>query len=156
MLFRSIYSISDTTIKMLLPRFARVGYSFEMVKAFLLNIVGVNAFYDSQRVTWIFNANSTGQVMVLENLLNQTFDPTLRRIYISGSTDTNAIRVALNITEDSNLYFGVSDSGDPANTHEAVPLFSESTGVMYDFVVFYPAGMDTIRLRDVIEFYKIQ
>ena len=157
MLFRTLISkdaFSITSMKGWFPRFARSGNRWNFIFSFLYNLFVNAESYFNDRILYIFKANSTSQILVFENLLNEILDPTLRRIYIAGNTNTNAFRVAINKLEDSSIFGEISNESE--GSFEAVPLLQESTGISgFNFIVYYPSGIDTVRLETLINNYAI-
>ena len=81
-----VYSIDyKRLIVLLLPTFLRRPLLFGLIKSLVLPIITLHSDFLAQRRSNIFQANHTGQVCYLRGMLNDAFDATLRRIYISDA-----------------------------------------------------------------------
>ncbi len=94
------------------------------------------------------------QTMVMEGLLNDYFDPTFRRIYITTASERDDIYYSWYDTENGpELYLYYAAEGKP-------PLYTyystEALGVA-DFFVYVPAGLsfDDLAMRNKINRYKL-
>lgn len=91
------------------------------------------AFFDAVEYELTF----TGQVIYLEHVLNNEFDPTLRRIYITDSDQLNDTYL-FNVVEgnETTYAFNASESADP------LYLTNQSeTVAQADFAVNVPIGL---------------
>ncbi len=102
----------------------------------------------------IGEATKTGQVIVLEKLLNDAFDFSLRRIYIGDESthDSTALFLISEAQPDPAVYL-VSEI--PPGTGLALYTTAEGGG-LYNFVVYIPTGLvlDLILLQGILNKYK--
>lgn len=116
-------------------------------------IIGLyDVYVKRKRLELKFN----GQVCYLEHILNDTFDPILRRIFI---TDPNALLnappIIFNIADNqpSIALFNIGDTG-AANTAVAFNLADFAT--QYDFVLHIPTALNSqqLSIRKTTDSYK--
>jgi hypothetical protein len=107
------------------------------------NITWFYDFYDKKKYELRFN----GQIIYLEDLLNNEFDPVLRRIYIDDGDQSPTVYI-FNVSENNeSLYlFNNSEDGDPTYIYNGV-VGSQPT----DFVVFVPTGL--VYNENLMKFY---
>ena len=156
MLFRGL-TTSDNNVSMVksvVPTVSREGNRFNLMYGFLFDFLTNTAgSYELNRLDWIFYANTTGQVFVLENALNKKFDNVLKRIYITEVTETFGYPVALNEIEDSTKYLSVSNLAGGTGV-ELVSVYTNQVD-NYDFTVVIPVGVDDAAVAEMVEHYRI-
>ena len=150
----NIYNIS-------LPRFVTLTIQILLRKPKMLSwFFSLTAPY-KELLTWfkIFRNDSsykilhTPQVYSMENVLNDKFDPSLRRIYIVDGLYKSAV------------YFYEPEENKPVHFFEIdPPVYFYEPGELehldVDFVVVLPLGMnltdaEMIRLKALIDFYRL-
>ena len=106
------------------------------------------SYFEEVKYSLIFN----GQVIMLEHLLNDTFDPEDRQIYIDDATQNPNVYV-FNVSEENEdlFLFNTSEAADP------LYLMNQSeyeTDV--DFIVYVPTGLsyDPILMNFLINKYR--
>lgn len=112
-----------------------------------------NSFVSYRRVT-IKKLRYNGQTIILQNYLNDLFDPTLRRIRILTVFDL-----------DMPLYVGLDSEPDPVYlglNSEPSPLYlglNSETGYLFHFIVEAATGSLTaqqiVRLKAVVNYYRL-
>jgi hypothetical protein len=123
-------------IKITLPPFLRGINTISLLNAIIKPLSDIQnnfyQFYEDKKYELTFN----GQVIYLEHILNDKFDPILRRIYIGDAEQTPNVYV-FNDSEDNEAIYLFNNS----DTSEDIYLFnaSEETPGL-DFIVFIPIG----------------
>jgi hypothetical protein len=115
-------------------------------------VMGV--FMDSiQSSFWDFSGSvrvdlrKNGQVLNLEQSLNDRFDPVLRRIYIDDSTNAGIMPAILYNAVELNPSLVLYNWGE--NGH-AQAIYNLSERVSADFIIYSPVAMADFRIRDLI------
>lgn len=111
----------------------------------------LESYVDFRRLT-ILQANTTGQTIVLENFLNKLLDPTQQRIEILDNSPSSLAPVVAYSYEATNKF--IICGFEPENSYTAVPTEAEAPSFGFNFVVLYPAGIDTARLKKIVNSYK--
>lgn len=141
-----------------LPPILRIEPWLSFLTVFMsqLNTVqmGFNDYFESVKYELQFN----GQVIYLEHLLNDRFDPELRRIYINSEEQLQKVFIH-NILEsipleEENYIYNQTDIEDATDTH----LYNEvEYSLDNDFTIFLPEGLiyNELELRSVVDSYKL-
>lgn len=108
----------------------------------------LNSFYvlfEKKRYEMAFN----GQVMYLEHVLNDQFDPSLRRIHIGNSDHSNFVLYNDVENEAPTYMYNDIENEDP------LYLFN-NTEISYTFIIYVPIGgiTDYNRFRSWVDKYK--
>lgn len=140
------------SIMQLLPRRYRKPSMWLWLYSLVYPLESLYNSFLSFRVEMIKKVSFSGQVVYLEHVLNDIFDPTGRGIYISdGSPLANVYvyRVAESI--DSIYVYNEAES-DPSEDY----LYNHDAVIRFDFIVNVPAyvAFDTNYLKGWIECYK--
>jgi hypothetical protein len=104
-------------------------------------------FWDFSSVVRV-DLRKNGQVLNLEQSLNDRFDPILRRIYIDDSISAGIVPAVLyNLTEanPSLVLYSQGESG----IYQAIYNFPER--ISADFVIYSPVAMADFRIRDLVQ-----
>lgn len=141
--------------QLLTPPIARLSH-LEWVRVLISPLSTLNAVFVAYRAEVIKRLRYNGQVIILEALLNDTFQPDLRQIYIETVDEKLA-----------QLYvYQTSEAQDPEYVHqsgEAPPLYifgaDETISVGYDFIVWVPDDLLTPeqenRIKAIVRRYKL-
>ncbi len=150
----NIYNLS-------LPRFVTLLLPINLRKTKMLSWLFALITPYKELLTWfkIFRQESsykivhTPQVYSMENVLNDAFDPQLRRIYIQDGLYKSAV------------YFYEPAESKPVHFFEITPevYFYEPEELLkldVDFVVVLPSGMllteaETFRIKSLIDYYRL-
>ena len=125
--------------------------------ALLRPLINLQTTFKAQRIENLARLRSVHSVCQLRKLLNDLFDPTLRRIFITNILDSNdlAIIFGANSLQQGGLIYS-----DPIKRPWMMRIdgvATTETGV--DFIVYIPADLDTEDARDglteQIEKYKL-
>lgn len=113
----------------------------------------LNAWFKIFRRDSSYKILHTPQVYSMENVLNDSFDPQLSRIYITDGLYKSAV------------YFYEPDENKPVHFFEIEPevYFYEADELNHldvDFVVVLPLGMnlseaETFRIKSLIDYYRL-
>jgi hypothetical protein len=97
-----------------------------------------------------------GQVIVLENLLNDRFDGVLRRIKIVTSFDRFRKKYIGQVVENKPLWIGQESENQPQYIGQWIE-YQNNTGA--DFIVEVPDGVyspsELIMIKELVNYYKI-
>ena len=141
--------------QLLTPVISKASH-LEWVRVLISPVAYVNAIFVAYRAELIKRLQYNGQTIILENLLNDIFQPSDREIYIETLDDRLA-----------QLYlYQTSEQEPPEYVHqtgEAPPLYvfqnGEQLAVGYDFIVWVPDGLlnaeEQARLKAVTRRYKL-
>jgi hypothetical protein len=150
----NIYNVS-------LPRFVTLLLPLSLRKTAMVSWLFALITPYKELLAWfkIFRRDSsykilhTPQVYSMENVLNDGFDPSLRRIYIVDGLYKSAV------------YFYEPDENSPVHFFEINPQVyfyepEELEKLDVDFVVVLPLGMnlpasEMIRLKSLVDFYRL-
>lgn len=128
-----------------------VGWSKPRILAFLKAILKPVQLLEDNFVALVSKsrreANFTGQVIYLEHLLNDKFDPTQRRIYIDDGQENILPPFVFNKIEDRpNYLYNKSENKPKFYLYNKSEFFTSA-----DFVVFVPSSILTASLQIEIE-----
>lgn len=148
----NVYRIDfDKLVVQLLPILLRKATHVVWLRALITPWVALHKSFMAKRAAWRYQLTHTPQVFSLENVLNDTFDPEQRRIYIVDGDYIDAIR-----------FYEPADSR-PVHFYEATPevRFYEPSAfdvLDVDFVVHIPLSLsaaEELRFRALLDFYKL-
>lgn len=144
-------------VKDLIPVKIRGQVLVESIKAMLQPLQIVNNQFAALGKKIRYDLSFTGQVIYLEHLLNDVFDSTLRRIYI---TDSNTVQIGdffvfyQNENQPSDYVYYEGEGVDTPYLQ-----FESETVSNVDFIVFVPIALFNIQteatLKALINKYKI-
>ena len=137
----------------LLPSFLRKDRQISWLKAICAPTNTLHSAFETFVTESLYAQNFTGQVISLERLLNDQFDNTLRRIYI---TDGNREEVFIFNTgagfaqNNETFFYNGSATGEKYT-------FSGDSALLHDVVVNVPTGLvyDSIKLNALVRKYKL-
>jgi hypothetical protein len=127
------------------------------LKWMALLVSQVKSLYD-EFIAWkdevFYNAAHSGQVISLEHILNDIFDPSYRRIYIDdGLRGTQNYIFNTSENQDEPYIFNASETANPQ-----LYLFNnqEDTSANYDFKVMVPLTLviNQNRMKGLVNVYK--
>lgn len=126
------------------------------VEVILSPLQSVRDAYDSYIAAKRYELSFNGQVIYLEHVLNDTFDNTLRRIYLSEPSNLGAQSpVVYNFSDDydSMTVYNFTNTGS-ANT----PRFYNTADltIQYDFILNLPFALSTKEnaIKKLLDAYK--
>jgi hypothetical protein len=144
------FDIEDYTINWLGRLFSPLK---QWINATLKPLVQLWSTYDNYRKQTYLFINITNQTISLEGYLNNLYDSTLRRIYISNTASIPGLIFPLNTSEGQGVLF-------PLNT-------SEGQGVLFpidntekfavDFIVYVPSftAEEMVEVAGTVENFKV-
>lgn len=141
-------------IKKLVPAAYRGSNLADVIFALTKPLRSLNITFKSHKDSVDYDLQFNGQTMNLEHVLNDKFDPSLRRIYIEDVSYINSVYVANKVEGSVTLYL--------ANKSETTvpPVYLENkieqTGQTH-FRVMVPASLtfSMIELRALVDKYKL-
>lgn len=150
----NIYNISlPRLVLLLLPLPYRKQSWVSWLLALIAPFKELNVLFKIFRKDSSYKILHTPQVYSMENVLNDAFDPTLRRIYIVDGIYKAPV------------YFYEPDENKPVHFFEIEPAVyfyepGELEHLDVDFVVVLPLGMnltdsEMIRLKALIDYYRL-
>ncbi len=133
---------------------------FSWLKALLFPILSLKETFIQYRLDTLKKMHYNGQVIVLENLLNDLYDATLRRIRIVTTYDLLAPPYLLQQNENQPLYVFTQAEYTANPLMPKVYLHNESElNSLYDFIVEAAAGSLTaiqiVRLKGTVNYYRL-
>lgn len=133
-------------VKQAIPFFYRTVRNEQWVQALLAPLQELNDSFYQTTLETKYEASFTGQVIYLEHLLNDSFDPTLRRIYIDDGSDLILPPFVFNKIEDEPLYIYNKIEGQPFYIYNQIEYSSVD-----DFIVFVPVALLTGSVEILID-----
>lgn len=137
------------------------------LQALLKPLKDLHNVYETFRTTTLKKMRCNGQVIVLENLLNDLYDPTMRRFEIDTIYD-ELLPVYIYQNSESSasnnqrvyLYSSQAYANDTQQVLTRVYLNRhEELGMMYDFVVKAPDSFtsftDIVQLKATVNYYRL-
>lgn len=122
------------------------------LRAMLSPVVSARIRFSAKRMEALYSLAHNGQVCKLQAVLNDTFDPDNRGIYIEDAPVKDALYL-YRTAENKPKYLYRTSEGQPKYLYR-----TEETGAgALDFIVFVPAGVvyDEVHLRAVVNQYKL-
>lgn len=156
-------------IVQLLPTSLRKPTLFRLLKASAQPLVTMHDAFLASRKQNLYVTNQTGQVCYLRGLLNDTFDPELRRLYITcGETSDWMILYKKSLfTAPENKHPSWLRSADEKkkktllfrNEVKLVPKKGSISAAGVDFIIMIPIALrgivDENRVISLVNFYKL-
>ena len=139
-------------VKLLLPTFLRKKVIIAFLNAFSTPISRMHAEFLTLKMEWDYRLDHNGQVFSLEKVLNDKFDPNLRRIFIT-TVDFQDISYVGNRDNVEQVYISAPQHLDTLHIGNAPQYMDQA-----DFIVHVPADIlsaSEILIRNTIETYKI-
>lgn len=143
------YSVDfDKLGKLFLPLKLRQTKLMAWLSALMAPIVSLHYTWYQYRLSNLYKIKHTGQVCYLRGALNDTFDPSERRIYVDGSGGDALKTFIYTPGEEQTKYLGklwIRNSLEFADTGA-------------DFLVYVPAAIvqsQPYELRALIDYYKL-
>ncbi|MCT4647556.1 MAG: hypothetical protein N4A74_21390 [Carboxylicivirga sp.] len=137
----------------LVPRVMRTAFNVAWLKELVRPVVSLYNEFTNKRADDLYRLNHNGQVCYLEAVLNDAFDISLRRIYISDAG--GEVVTLINRDTDGNALIINRDSDvNPLIIHNDSAYFGGS----YDFIVNIPyqfSEADMYRLKALVDYYKL-
>ncbi|WP_299713676.1 hypothetical protein [uncultured Tenacibaculum sp.] len=149
----SRYKIYETDfnrqISLLLPTFKRKTKIVNYLKSLIKPLVELYQTFQKFRSETLYKINHNGQVVYLQKVLNDRFDKTLRRIYISDGLFNNPTYI-----------YPYEDQKDIYLNTQYIFNQTELEFKDVDFVVVLPSDItvsdeENIRMRSLINYYKL-
>lgn len=150
----NIYNISlSRLVVLLIPLIERKKQTVSWLFALITPYKELNTWFKIFRRDSLYKINHTPQIYSMENVLNDSFDADLRRIYITDGLYKSAV------------YFYEPEETNPVHFFEIDPSVyfyepGELEHLDVDFVVVLPLGMnltnaETLRLKSLIDYYRL-
>jgi len=150
----NIYNLSlARLVVLLLPLALRKQQTVSWLFALITPYKDLNTLFKIFRKDSLYKIQHTPQVYSMENVLNDAFDPQLRRIYITDGLYKSAV------------YFYEPDENKPVHFFEIEPpvYFYEADELNHldvDFVVVLPSEMslteaEIFRLKSLVDYYRL-
>jgi len=140
-----------------LPIRLRQPIQFAWLKALAAPVKYVYNLFMTNRANSLYLLGHNSQVCYIEATLNDTFDTSLRRIYITDGSAMAPVNLYL-VTEADPVWLGkVSEEGTTSYL-DPVPLYTESeTIVRIGFIVNVPASItfDMARMKALVDLYRL-
>lgn len=132
----------------LMPSFMRKPTFYAMLLALISPIEALYNKFIVNRATNLYKLNHNSQVFSMQNVLNDRFDNTLRRIYITDG-----------LTRDR-LYLYTRPENKPLYLQVYLYNSSDYADTGIDFIVWVPGGVnlndtDKTEMAALIKFYKL-
>ncbi|SNR16547.1 conserved protein of unknown function [Tenacibaculum jejuense] len=149
----SRYKIYDTDfykqISLLLPTFKRKSKIINFLKSLIKPLTELYQVFKRYRTETLYKINHNGQVVYLQKVLNDRFDKTQRRIFISDGLFNNPTYV-----------YPHEDQKDIYLNTQYIFNQTELEFKDVDFVVVLPSDIsvsdeEDIRMRSLINYYKL-
>ena len=148
----------DVLIRLLLPVRLRLPKMLAWLRCMVWPVKELYDRFYQQRQANLYLLGHNSQVVYLQAALNDTFDPTLRRIYISDGSSADPLWVYLP-AENLPLYLGLpAEAGTtPYPTPQWLYTRTEVITSTYAFIVWLPTGFvyDATRMRALIDRYRL-
>ncbi len=134
-----------------------------LISDFLFRYKPIKVLYDefiAFRTQILKKMRYNSQTIILRNLLNDMFDPTLRRIKVITTYDIIDALTIYQYNEDDEpyIYTDAELTADPTLPKTYIYQVSE-LGVLYDFIVEAEAGSLTaeqiVRLKAIVNYYRL-
>ncbi len=154
-----IYDIDyKRLLVLLLPIKLRKPGIFGIIYSLIKPVISMYDTFLSNRKNNLYLANITPQVCYLRKLLNDTFDPSLRRISVQSDGETNDWIILFSYT-----LFNTVDQKHPVwlskNTYVKVSKQGNMNDYGYDFAILVPAELRNInnhnRIMSLVNNYKL-
>lgn len=147
-------------IRIILPVRLRQAVQYAWLKALVAPVKYLYTLFTINRNNNLYLLSHNSQVCRMEGMLNDTFDPIDRGIYISDGTFYDPVYIYIvpevkpvYIDLDSEIGMGVIVAPDP------VPLYTamETVGGYESFIVNVPVAVtfDTPRMKALIDLYRL-
>ena len=136
-----------------LPTGLRKNWMIAWLRALVKPVGNIHIQFINFRRNSLYKIEHTPAVFSMENVLNDSFDIQLRRIYIDDGAYRDGVYF-YNPEEQKPVSFYDPTEDAPVHFYDGAELFSLDT----DFVVTVPFGMSAaqeIRLRSIIDFYRL-
>ncbi len=141
----------NNVVVWLIPKVLRTSFNVAWLKALVVPVVTVYNQLLTFKDEVLYKLSHNGQVCHLQGALNDTFDISLRRIYIS---DAGGDVVTLIHRDTDEKVLVLQDDTAPFTIHNDSAYFGGS----YDFIVNIPyqfSEADMYRLRALVDYYKL-
>lgn len=144
-------------ILMLVPGMLLREKHHQWLKALLYPLVTLHDGFQSFRLLTNRELRYNGQVIILENLLNDMFDTSDRRIVVQTSPSSGSQVYLPHVYEDdiTPSYLQSKSQGEPVYIYHS----DEDSFMVYDFMVIVPDGILTAQqeslLKSVTNKYKL-
>lgn len=146
----NIYNVDfDKLVTMLLPTFKRKSKIIKFLKSLTKPIIELQQIFTRFRLDTLYKINHNGQVVYLQKVLNDRFDKTARRIYITDG-----------LFNDPTYVFPYQDDKDVYLNIQYIFNGLELAFKDVDFVVVLPSDInlsveEDIRMKSLINYYKL-
>jgi hypothetical protein len=139
-----------------LPVRLRQPVQFAWLKALAAPVKYIYGLFMANRVNNLYYLAHNSQVCYMEAALNDTFDNTLRRIYITDAPSDNAIYAYL-ATENEPVWLGLASETGTTAYVDPLPLYTSiETIISIGFVVHVPvAALNTPYMRALVDNYRL-
>lgn len=137
----------DRLVLLLLPTFLRKPVLFGYIKALVSPIASLHYKWEQMRAANLLKLSYNGQRCYLRGVLNDRYDPDLRRIYIDEVPELKG-----------NYIFTPAENLDYYLDTMYLDLDYSEAGELVDFVVYVPSGILSTKTNEIIvtlDFYKI-
>lgn len=137
----------DRLVLLLLPTFLRKPVLFGYIKALVSPIASLHYKWEQMRAANLLKLSYNGQRCYLRGVLNDRYDPDLRRIYIDEVPELKG-----------NYIFTPAENLDYYLDTMYLDLDYSEAGELVDFVVYVPSGILSTKTNEIIvtlDFYKL-
>ena len=155
----TIYDVDFTTlVKQLMPVRLRQSKMVRWLQCLIVPVIELYQYFTANRSNNLYWLGHNGQVVYLQAVLNDIFDPISRRIYIDDGGITDPLFVYLN-AETTPLWLGKMSEAGSTWYPDPQWLFTtaETTASGFCFVIKVPTVVvfDTYRLRALVDKYRL-
>jgi hypothetical protein len=153
----SVFDIDfNELVKQLVPVRLRRPKTMRWLRCLMVPIAELHATFASNRRDNLYWARHNTQVVYLQAVLNDTFDPSLRGIYITDGNTTDPVYIFLKPEDHPRqlpLAAEAAIYGNPLWLYTA----AECAGSEFCFVVKVPTALtyDLVRLRALTDKYRL-
>lgn len=138
----------------MIPRFLNKGNLYLFVKDLLVPLETVYQEFLEYRIAIDKTLQYNGQTIILENLLNDIFDSTLRRIRIINQIHDEEGLFIARAAENQIVYIGRKIDNEPTY----IGRYNENSIIAYDFIVLVDGHLSPeleVRLKSIVNYYKM-
>lgn len=135
-----------------IPLFFHLSFRLNWINALIKPFKIIYSEFVITRAEYLYKVGYKHQKNYLERILNDRFDPSLRRIYLADNTTTNTFYLYKNIESKPPLYMYKNSEGKPPLYMRKNSEYSTSSG----FVVFVPSDLvyEEAWLRATVNYYR--
>jgi hypothetical protein len=148
----------DTLVVQLLPVRLRQSVQKAWVTCLIAPVIYLKGLFDTNRATDLYDLAHNGQICYLEAVLNDTFDDTSRRIYITDGPYFDALFL-YTTPEEKPLWTGlISEEGSTSYPDpEWLYTSAETYTLGISFIIHVPSSLtfDMARMKALVDRYRL-